>query len=221
MLLLTDNRWKVEGIRGYLWFSYTEHQDLPPSKLLLFEWLSLSVEAPNILSPITRYCFLLREWPKKPLSSDLVPTPFTLLVHLLIFPFPLNLQTPSLWPQMGFGPASQTSLAWQLYSSILISPVFCCGYQTTRLELLVQLSSPATDSCLPSPTSFISCPLLRWFLALISWLLMLCPPESHTQSLIANTEKASTLFKKYPPKVVVCTSPEAEQLTSGWNVQGC
>lgn len=111
--LLTDNRWKVERIWASLWFSSTEHHGLPPSKLLSFEWPPLSLKTPNILYPTTRYCLLPREWPKKSVklvSSALVHIPFTLLIRLLTFPFPLNLQTLSLRPQMGFGLASPPPL---------------------------------------------------------------------------------------------------------------
>ena len=59
----------------------------------------------------------------------------------------------------------------------------------TLLELLVQLALPAAESYLCSPTSLTSCSLLRGFLALTFWLLMLYPPDPLTHLLALTLKK--------------------------------
>lgn len=132
VMLISSNWWKVERIWGYFWFSYTEHQCLPPSKLLSSEYCPLSLETPNVLSPTTGYCFLPRKW----LGESIKWAPLLSSGSYSYYPtcwfsdlsIPLSPQTPTLRPQTACGLAHSPHL---LSSSVSVSwhlPAPCCGY---------------------------------------------------------------------------------------------
>lgn len=110
--LVTANWWKVEGIWGSLSFSYTEHQGLPPSKLLSSEyspstWRHLESFITTLGIASCQENDLGSQW-NEPLSSILADVPATLLTGFLTFPFSVNSQNPSLKPQVGFGLSSSS-----------------------------------------------------------------------------------------------------------------
>lgn len=133
MLLVSKNWWKVEGIWGYPWFGYIEHQGLPPSSCPLDTRLSAWRHLVPFLLPLgIASCQKndLGSQLNKPLSSALVHVLITLPAHLLTFPSPLNLQTPFVRPQTGFGLASSPSL---LGSSIPVSwSLLLCAVGTSN-----------------------------------------------------------------------------------------
>lgn len=123
VLLVTDIWWKVEGIWGFLWISYTEHQSLTPRKLLSFEWPPFILETPYVLPTTLGYCLLPREWLWKsvklvpPLSSGSYsydPTCWSPDFPILTVFRPLSWD---LRLALGLPPSP---LAWQLYSGFLI-----------------------------------------------------------------------------------------------------
>ena len=100
------------------------------------------------------------------------------------------LQTPFLRPQTGFGvasfPACLAALFW-FPDPCLLSAV---GTRQLCWRCLFSLSLLLLTLTL-RPTSLISSPLLRCFLALTSWLLMLYPPDPLTHLLKLTLKKHS------------------------------